>query len=149
MVFYVRDAGMRVVVLTIADTDEETSDAISGVESYIVKSSESEHVLRALSAILGFRACRSRFPLDITQGMARDESPTTTMEALSTREMEIVEFVKQGLSNKIIGHKTKLSENTVRNHLRNIMGKLGLKNRVQLATMALKEDWCRRRLLTR
>lgn len=149
MVFDVRDAGMRVVILTIADTEKEISDAISGVESYVVKSSESEHVLHALSAILGFCACQSSFPLDIMQGIARDESPATTLEALTAREMDIVEFVKQGLSNKIIAHKIKLSENTVRNHLRNIMGKLGLKNRVQLATLALKEDWRRRRLITR
>jgi DNA-binding NarL/FixJ family response regulator len=149
MVFDIRDAGMRVVILTIADTEEEISDAISGVESYVVKSSESEHALHALSAILGYFACQSSFPLDIMQGIARDESPTTTLEALTAREMEIVEFVKQGLSNKIIAYKIKLSENTVRNHLRNIMGKLGLKNRVQLATLALKEDWRRRRLITR
>ncbi len=140
---------MKLVILTIADTQGEIFDAISCVESYVAKSSESEHVLRALSAILGYLTRQSNFPPEIMQGAAQDESPTTTLEALTAREMEIVEFVKQGLSNKTIGHKIKLSENTVRNHVRNIMGKLGLKNRVQLATLALKEDWRRRRLITR
>ncbi len=138
---------MRVVILTIADTKEEISDAISGVESYVVENSE--QVLHALSAILGHFAWQSSSPLDIMQGIARDESPATTLEALTTRETEIVGFVKQGLSNRVIASKIKRSENTVRNHLRNIMGKLGLKNRVQLATLALKEDWHCRRLIAR
>jgi DNA-binding NarL/FixJ family response regulator len=54
--------------------------------------------------------------------------------------MEIVNHVKEGLSNKAIAYQMTLSENTVRNHLRNIMEKLGLRNRVQVATLALKED---------
>lgn len=142
MVSDIREAGMKVIMLTIADTEEEIAEAISaGVDGYVIKSSEPEHVL---SAIRNVCAGQSSFPLNIMQSMARGEMAHSALEVLTPREMEIVEFVKQGLSNKIIAYNLKLSENTVRNHLRNIMEKLGLKNRVQVATLALKEDHKRR-----
>jgi DNA-binding NarL/FixJ family response regulator len=142
MVSDIRDAGMKVIMLTIADTEEEISEAISaGVDGYVIKSSEPDHVL---SAIRNVGAGQSSFPLNIMQSMARGEMAHHALESLTPREMEIVEFVKQGLSNKIIAYNLKLSENTVRNHLRNIMEKLGLRNRVQVATLALKEDRRRR-----
>jgi len=97
-----------------------------------------------LSAIRSVCAGQSSFPLNIMQSMARGEITHNALEVLTPREMEIVELVKQGLSNKIIAYNLKLSENTVRNHLRNIMEKLNLRNRVQVATLALKEDRRRR-----
>ncbi len=142
MVSDIRDAGMKVIMLTIADTEEEISEAISaGVDGYVIKSSEPDHVLSAIRSVC---AGQSSFPLNIMQSMARGEIPHNALESLTPREMEIVDFVKQGLSNKIIAYNLKLSENTVRNHLRNIMEKLGLRNRVQVATLALKEDRRRR-----
>ena len=60
------------------------------------------------------------------------------LQKLSQRELEIVSYVASGMSNRNIGEVLELSENTVRNHLRSILDKLGLKNRVQVATFALK-----------
>jgi DNA-binding NarL/FixJ family response regulator len=57
---------------------------------------------------------------------------------LSARELEIAEYVAQGHSNKVIGGKLNLSDNTVRNHLANIMQKLNFHNRVQVATLVLQ-----------
>ena len=138
----IRDAGMKVIMLTIEDAEEEISDAISaGVDGYVVKSSEPGHVISAIRSVC---TGQSSFPLSIMQSMARGDLPHHALDVLTNREMEIVEFVKQGLSNKIIAYNLKLSENTVRNHLRNIMDKLNLRNRVQVATLALKEDMRRR-----
>jgi len=142
MVSDIRDNGMKVIMLTIADTEEEISEAISaGVDGYVIKSSEPDHVLSAIRSVC---AGQSSFPLNIMQSMARGEMAHYALDVLTPREMEIVEFVKQGLSNKMIAYNLKLSENTVRNHLRNIMEKLNLRNRVQVATLALKEDRRRR-----
>ena len=142
MVSDIRERGMKVIMLTIADSEEEISEAITaGVDGYVIKSSEPDHVL---SAIRNVCAGQSSFPLNIMQSMARGDIGHHALDVLTPREMEIVEFVKQGLSNKIIAYNLKLSENTVRNHLRNIMEKLNLRNRVQVATLALKEDRRRR-----
>lgn len=130
---------MKAIKLTIADIEEDFSGAVSaGIDSYVIRCDEPTHLL---SAILAFCADHS-FMSGIKQGAAREDA-VNALETLTVREMEIAEYVKQGLSNKIIAYKLKLSENTVRNHIRNIMEKLGLKNRVQLATLALKEDWRR------
>ena len=138
LVSEIRDAGIKVIMLTIADTDEEISEAIaSGVDGYVVKSSEPDQVLAAIRSVC---EGQSSFPLNVMQKMARGELHSSALAALTAREMEIVDYVKEGLSNKIIAYKLTLSENTVRNHLRNIMEKLGLRNRVQVATLALKED---------
>jgi DNA-binding NarL/FixJ family response regulator len=128
----------RVIMLTIADSDEEISEAISsGVDGYVIKSSDPDQVLAAIRSVCDGQ---SSFPLNIMQKMARGELSNSALSALTAREMEIVDHVKEGLSNKAIAYKMTLSENTVRNHLRNIMEKLGLRNRVQVATLALKED---------
>ncbi len=137
-----REAGMKVIMLTIADSEEEISEAISaGVDGYVIKSSEPDHVL---SAIRNVCAGQGSFPLNVMQRMAKGEIAQHALDALTAREREIVEFVKQGQSNKLIAYNLHLSENTVRNHLRNIMEKLGLRNRVQVATLALREDRRRR-----
>ena len=138
LVSELREAGLKVIMLTIADSDEEISEAIAaGVDGYVLKSTEPAQVL---AAIRNVGEGQSSFPLNIMQRMARGELQQHALSALTPREMEIVAYVKEGLSNKIIAYKLSLSENTVRNHLRNIMEKLGLRNRVQVATLALKED---------
>ncbi len=138
LVSEIRDVGIKVIMLTIADSDEEISEAVaSGVDGYVVKSSEPEQVLAAIRSVC---EGQSSFPLNVMQKMARGELSSNALAALTAREMQIVEHVKEGLSNKVIAYKLTLSENTVRNHLRNIMEKLGLRNRVQVATLALKED---------
>jgi DNA-binding NarL/FixJ family response regulator len=138
LVSEVRDAGIKVIMLTIADSDEEISEAIAaGVDGYVIKSSDPEQVIAAIRSVCDGQ---SSFPLNVMQRMARGELNSSALGALTAREMEIVEHVKEGLSNKVIAYKLSLSENTVRNHLRNIMEKLGLRNRVQVATLALKED---------
>ena len=73
------------------------------------------------------------------QKMARGELMNGAFDKLSQRELEIVTYVARGLTNRAIGDTLNLSENTVRNHLRSILDKLGLANRVQVATLALKQ----------
>lgn len=60
-------------------------------------------------------------------------------DALSQREYEILRWVAKGASNKEIAQQLFISENTVKNHLKNILAKLHLRNRVQLATYAVKQ----------
>jgi len=72
------------------------------------------------------------------QKMARGELMQGAFDKLSPREQEIVSYVARGLSNRGIGDALGLSENTVRNHLRSILEKLRLDNRVQVATFALE-----------
>jgi DNA-binding NarL/FixJ family response regulator len=129
--------GIRVVMLTIAEEDHEIRDAITqGVDGYVLKTSEPEHILRAIHAV---HQGNSLFPAHVMQKLASGERLHGAFDKLSARELEIVTFVARGLSNRAIGNALGLSENTVRNHLRSILDKLGLSNRVQVATLALEQ----------
>ena len=138
LVSEIRDTGIKVIMLTIADTDEEISEAIaSGVDGYVIKSSEPT---RSLPPSVAYAKGKAVSRSTSCKKWRAANCTATRSLPLTAREMEIVEHVKEGLSNKVIAYKLSLSENTVRNHLRNIMEKLGLRNRVQVATLALKED---------
>ncbi len=142
LVSALKAAGMRVVMLTIADEDHEIRDAIErGVDGYVLKSSEPEQILQAIRSVhLG----NSMLPAEIMQKLARGELAQNAFDRLSQRELEIVTYVARGMSNRAIGDALGLSENTVRNHLRSILDKLGLANRVQVATLALEQGLLKR-----
>jgi DNA-binding NarL/FixJ family response regulator len=62
-----------------------------------------------------------------------------TIEPLTDREIEVLELVAEGQANKEIAAALVISENTVKNHLRNILDKLHLQNRIQAAVYAVRE----------
>ncbi|MDR3391210.1 MAG: response regulator transcription factor [Sulfuriferula sp.] len=131
-------AGIRTIMFTSASSDEDISEAITnGVDGYLLKTTEPDQLIHAIQSVA---QGNSMLPTHIMQKLARGELKQDVFNTLSPREREIVELVAQGLPNKTISVRLNLSENTVRNHLSNIMDKLGMKNRVQVATMALKHS---------
>lgn len=131
-----KGAGMKVIILTVEDDDQEIRAAIeAGVDGYLLKTSDTEQISHAIGIVLQDAGA---FPPAILQKLYRAGAQDAPLAALSAREMEIAEYVAQGYSNKVIGAKLDLSDNTVRNHLANIMQKLGFHNRVQVATLVLQ-----------
>jgi DNA-binding NarL/FixJ family response regulator len=127
--------GMKVIVLTVEDADEEIRAAIeTGVDGYLLKSSDTDQIVHAIGIVLQDAGA---FPAQVLQKLSRGVSEDPLSD-LSARELEIAEYVAQGYSNKVIGAKLNLSDNTVRNHLANIMQKLNFHNRVQVATLVLQ-----------
>lgn len=128
-------SGMKVIVLTVEDDDQEIRAAVdAGVDGYLLKSSDTDQITHAIGIVLQDAGA---FPPHVVQKLTR-ASGDDPLAKLSTRELEIAEYVAQGFSNKVIGGKLNLSDNTVRNHLANIMQKLGFHNRVQVATLVLQ-----------
>jgi RNA polymerase sigma factor (sigma-70 family) len=131
-------ANIRVIMFTSADSDDDIAVAIThGVEGYLLKTTEPDQLINAIHSVA---QGNSMLPTHIMQKLARGELLQDVLGKLSNREREIVDLVAQGLPNKTISTRLNLSENTVRNHLSNIMQKLGMKNRVQVATLALKNE---------
>jgi DNA-binding NarL/FixJ family response regulator len=123
-------------MLTMAEEDHEVRAAMEkGVDGYLLKSSDPDQIVHT---ILSVAQGNSVFPAHILQKIARGEMGPGAASKLSQRELEIVGYVARGLSNRAIGDALGLSENTVRNHLRSILEKLGFDNRVQVATFALE-----------
>ena len=128
-------ADMKVIVLTVEDADEEIRAAVdAGVDGYLLKSSDTEQITHAIGMVLQNAGA---FPPQVVQKLTRSTG-ADPLAKLSSREIEIAEYVAQGLSNKVIGAQLNLSDNTVRNHLANIMQKLNFHNRVQVATLMLQ-----------
>ena len=126
----------RVIMLTMAEEDHEIAEAVgAGVAGYVLKTADPEQILGAIRTVLDGNTL---FPVHVIERMAKGEFTGDALSKLSNRERQIVELVAGGMSNKVIGKKLGLSDNTVRNHLHNIMEKLGMANRVQIATFALK-----------
>ena len=71
--------------------------------------------------------------------MPHRHRPNPRPSALTAREQQVLQLVAQGRTNREIADKLVVSENTVKNHLRNILAKLHLENRVQAAAYALRE----------
>ena len=67
-------------------------------------------------------------------------SPSRRRHRVTPREREVLDQVAKGSSNKQIALVLAITENTVKNHLKNMLEKLHLENRVQAATFALRED---------
>lgn len=128
---------IKTIMLTMAEEDHEVRDAMEkGVDGYLLKSSEPDQIIQSIIAVT---QGNSIFPAQVLQKIARGELGPSAASKLSPRELEIVTYVARGLSNRGIGEALGLSENTVRNHLRSILEKLGFDNRVQVATFALEQ----------
>lgn len=129
-------AGMKIIVLTVEDGDQEIRSAIeAGVDGYLLKSSDTDQVGHAIGVVLQDAGA---FPPQVLQKLYRAGAREQGLAKLSAREQEIAGLVAEGYSNKAISLKLNLSDNTVRNHLANIMQKLELRNRVQVATLVLQ-----------
>lgn len=132
---------IKIVMLTMAEEDHEVRDAMEkGVDGYLLKSSEPDQIIQSIIAVT---QGNSVFPAQVLQKIARGELMPSAASKLSPRELEIVAYVARGLSNRGIGEALGLSENTVRNHLRSILEKLGFDNRVQVATFAMEQGLTR------
>ncbi|MCX6904395.1 MAG: response regulator transcription factor [Verrucomicrobia bacterium] len=133
----------HVIVLTTFDDDEEVFDALrAGAVGYLLKDASSEKLLEAIRA-----AARSESFLQPSiaakvvaefsrLSQARPRSRAALVEPLSAREVEVLRHLARGKSNKEIGVALDLAEGTVKNHMTNILGKLGVLDRTQAALMA-------------
>ena len=136
---------VKIVMLTISDDDTDLFEAIkSGAEGYLLKNIAPEElfemlrgVYRGEAPISGLTAARI---LDEFARLAQKETWVPIAgNNLTPREKEVLRLVAKGATNKEIASQLFIAENTVKNHLRNILAKLHLQNRVQAAAYALRE----------
>ena len=138
---------VKVVMLTVSDQDKDLFEAVkSGAHGYLLKNLEPEELFDYLDGI-----SRGEAPISRTMaakilnefasqaGKARASEASEPSEVLTPREREVLKLVASGATNKEIATALTLTENTVKNHLRNILEKLHLENRTQAAAYALKK----------
>ena len=130
---------VRVVVLTTFDLDEAAARAIrAGASGFVLKDAEPELVLAAIrtvhagNEVVAASATRELFK---AFGRQRQSAPAAVAE-LTERERQIFALAAKGLSNTEIARSEFVSEATVKTHISRILGKLGLRDRVQLVVFA-------------
>ncbi|HZA84747.1 MAG TPA: response regulator transcription factor [Actinomycetes bacterium] len=127
--------GVRVLVLTTFGTDADITRAVdAGATGYLLKDAPREQLFGAIRAAARGESVLS--PSVATRVLGRMRAPAE--EALSPRELEILQAVARGLSNKDIGRRLYVSEATVKTHLLRIFGKLGVDDRTAAVTVALE-----------
>ena len=122
----------RIIVLTTFDGDEDIFRALqAGAKGYLLKDMFGEELIEAIRTV---HAGKQRIPPVVAQRLAeRMGGPS-----LTARELDVLKCIVGGRSNRDIGHDLSISEATVKTHINNILGKLGVADRTQAATTALQ-----------
>jgi len=131
---------LKILVLTTFEDDELVQQAVqAGAVGYLLKDTPSEEVAQAIRAVhRGY----AQFGPGILQKMvvAQPASPKPEVppgfDELTPREREVLALIGQGASNREIAQTLFLSEGTVKNHVTNLLGRLGLRDRTQAALLA-------------
>lgn len=122
----------RFIVLTTYDGDEDIYRALqAGARAYLLKDMVGEGLIEAIKAV---HAGQRRIPPEVASRLADRMFRTE----LTAREMEVLELIVKGQSNKEIASKLGVAEGTVKIHVNNILSKLGVTDRTQAATYALQ-----------
>jgi len=134
----------RVIVLTTFDDDEDVFDALrAGAAGYLLKDASPEKLGDAIRAVArGESFLQPSIAAKVVAEFNRLSQPRPAQtrpalrEPLSDRECQVLQKLAEGKSNKEIAGVLNLAEGTVKNHLSNIFGKLGVLDRTQAALMA-------------
>ncbi len=134
----------RVIVLTTFDDDEHVFDGLrAGAVGYLLKDVPSEKLVEAIrTTAAGQSFLQPSVAAKVVAEFTRMSDPPPTdpqaglVEPLSSRELEILGLIATGASNKEVATKLYITEGTVKNHVTNILGKLGVRDRTQAAIKA-------------
>lgn len=132
-----QEVAVRTILLTAAIQPFAVTTALQlGARGIVLKASPPELLLKSIRAV-----CEGQLWVGSEQvtAWARTGQPTTGGFGLTTREIEIIAAIKEGNSNREIASKLAISEETVKRHLSNIYGKLGVASRLELAVLASEQ----------
>jgi DNA-binding NarL/FixJ family response regulator len=127
--------GARCVVLTTYAGDVQATRALkAGAKGYLLKSMLRKELVDTIRVV---HSGKSRIPAEI----ASDLASHLTSDALSEREIEVLRMVREGCSNKVVADRLKISEDTVKGHMRNILSKLNANDRTHAVMIAVRRGF--------
>jgi len=136
---------VKIVILSASEEDQVLFEAIkNGAQGYLLKEIDAKDLFEMLHGVFRGEAPISRSTADkilgeLVRKSQRESEDSQSPEKLSSREREVLEHLAKGVTNKEIAFSLGISENTVKVHLKNILKKLHLKNRVGAVTYAFRE----------
>jgi two-component system NarL family response regulator len=136
----------KIIMLTISDEEADLYDAIkAGAMGYLLKEISIDEVASAIRAVYGGQSLispsmASKLLTEFASMIKRsDERQQVPAPRLTDREMEVLKLVAKGMNNRDIAKELFISENTVKNHIRNILEKLQLHSRMEAVVYAVRE----------
>ena len=124
--------GARMIALTTYGGDEDIRRALAaGVQAYLTKDVLHDELLKAIRAVNGGQ---TYLPAAVAASLAAQ----LPRPDLSAREVQVLGLIVRGLANKQIAFTLSIAEHTVKNHVKNILSKLGVQDRTQAATAAIQ-----------
>jgi len=134
----------KIIMLTVSDEEADLYEAVkSGAAGYLLKDSSIEEVAQAVRVVSEGQSLISPSMavklIDEFKQMSRPEKSQVPGMRLTERELEVLRLVATGMNNREIAKQLVISENTVKNHVRNILEKLQLHSRMEAVMYAVKE----------
>ncbi len=137
----------KILMLTISDEEDDLYEAIkAGANGYLLKEISIDEIGNAVRSVHGGQSLISPSMasklLNEFAAMVKKEEEKQHVPAprLTPREMEVLEHVAKGMNNREIAKALFISENTVKNHVRNILEKLHLHSRMEAVVYAVREN---------
>jgi DNA-binding NarL/FixJ family response regulator len=136
---------VEIVMLTVSEDDESLFEAIkNGAKGYLLKKLEPEQLFGMLEGVRqGEAPISGVMAAKILQELKQPDRITSgqqePMDELTSREIEVLEQIVTGATNQEIAETLHITKNTVKIHLRNILEKLHVQNRIQAAVQAVRE----------
>jgi DNA-binding NarL/FixJ family response regulator len=136
----------KILMLTVSDEEDDLYEAVkAGANGYLLKEISAEEVAGAIRAVVQgnslINPSMASKLLNEFSALARRAQPRPPFSAptLTARELEVLKLVARGMSNREIAEELFISENTVKNHVRNILEKLHLHSRTEAVIYAVRE----------
>jgi two-component system nitrate/nitrite response regulator NarL len=131
----------KIVMLTVSESSDDVTAALnSGAKGYVLKGVGSRalaEIIRSVAAGESYVAPALSARLLSSRSSPAPKTPSA-LEALTARELQVLQLVASGLSNKHVARQLDLHEKTVKHHMTQIMAKLGVANRTE-AAIALRD----------
>jgi DNA-binding NarL/FixJ family response regulator len=140
--------GIRILMLTISDEEDDLFEAVkAGANGYLLKEISIDEIAAAVRSVhagqsLITPSMASKLLTEFAD-LVRKEQPVpqdVPAPRLTPREVEVLQEVAKGLSNRDIAESLSIAENTVKNHIRNILEKLHLHSRMQAVLYAVRQN---------
>jgi DNA-binding NarL/FixJ family response regulator len=136
----------KIVILTISDEESDLYEAVrAGANGYLLKDVPGEEIAAGIRAVAGGQSLispsmASKLLSEFASMIKKsEERPQMPVPRLTERELEVLKLVARGMANRDIAKELYISENTVKNHVRNILEKLQLHSRMEAVVYAVRE----------
>ena len=129
-----RNYNTKTILFTVSDSGQDVQEALKlGVDGYLLKDIEPEVIITEIRKILRGELVISPSLASILAQILRAASIEDIAGNLTSRELQVIQMISEGLSNKMIAHRLDITESTVKVHVKHILNKTGLRTRVEAA----------------